>query len=41
MKRISDAAGIWNFPGWLKQSASRSSLGNAKPITLSSRENAT
>jgi hypothetical protein len=41
LKRMSDGAGIWNLSGSLATSAARSSLGNAKPITRSSRENAT
>ena len=39
--RRSDSDGIWNLRGSLATSAARSSRGNAKPITVSSRENAT
>src|SRR3954465_14120753 len=38
---MSDSDGSWNLVGSLATSASRSSLGNAKPISVSSRENAT
>jgi len=40
LKRSSDAEGIWNLRGSPATSAARSSFGKAKPITLSSRENA-
>jgi len=38
--RRSDRLGIMNFSGSERTSASRSSFGNANPITVSSRENA-
>ena len=41
LKRRSEADGMWNLRGSPPTSAARSSLGKAKPITVSSRENAT
>jgi len=41
LNRMSDGDGIRNLSGSPATSAARSSLGNAKPITRSSRENAT
>ena len=38
---MSAGVGVWNLCDWPPTSAARSSLGNAKPITVSSRENAT
>jgi hypothetical protein len=38
---MSEGDGKWNTAGWDATSASRSARGNPKPITVSSRENAT
>ena len=41
LNRRSDGRGRWKRCGWAATSAARSSLGNAKPISVSSSENAT